>query len=73
MYTQVGSCPKCGAAMWAPTATADYAPTAGDVSCSCNPGPRIVETSDIGYLHPRPGSIVTAIIVLGLRIVFMGV
>ena len=47
MYTQVGSCPKCGAPLYAPTLWMGIIPPPSIPSCSCNFNPhKTITTTD---------------------------
>ena len=45
MKTQIGSCPKCGAPIYVPTAWWGINPPPNEFTCSCNPQPNILITN----------------------------
>jgi len=49
MYTQVGSCPKCGAPIYSPSSWMAITPPPSYPSCSCNADsrPRVYTTDSL--------------------------
>ena len=53
-FTAVGSCPRCGAPIYAPTAGWSVLPPPSQPSCACFPQPRTYTTNGTDVLIEDP-------------------
>lgn len=50
MYTQIGSCPRCGAPRWSPSLWMAVTPPPSTPSCACFPAAQTVTSAGTGGL-----------------------